>query len=101
MTEPGGDAGELRQGRQPSLTMQRIAIRRERIFGWLYVVIGVVGLAIAVALFLVSKTGDVALHVAQLILWAAFLATGIGRLIRARTHLRRFEAEHGVGAGEQ
>lgn len=93
MTDPSPKAPKR------SLAMQRIAINRGRTFAVAAIVIGVLWVALAVAL-LYSK-GSLAIHLAQLILGLAFLVLGVRRLMNARKELRRFEDENGVGAGDQ
>ncbi len=79
--------------------MQRIAINRGRTFAIAAIVIGVLWVAVAVALLFTG--GNLAIHLAQLILGLAFLVLGVRRLMSSRKELRRFEEENGVGAGDQ
>ena len=82
-----------------SLTMQRIALERARVFGLVFTAIGALGLVIAALLLLSGGFRPIA--VAQLLLWAAFLVGGIVRLRLVRRRIREFEAENGPGAGRR
>ena len=93
VTEPSPDTSKR------SLTMQRIALNRARAFAVAAIVFGVVWTLLAAAL--VFTSGNVAIHVGQLVLGIGFLVTGYLRLRNARQELRRFEEENGPGAGDQ
>ena len=83
---------------EPSLVMQRIALNRERIGGWTYLSVGVVG--IILALIVVVSSGNLVMAF-TLVIWIGLVGVGAWRLITYRRRRLRFEAENGVDAGRQ
>jgi hypothetical protein len=83
---------------ESSLIQQRIALRRERATGAMYLVIGVLGLAGSAALIAMTPSST---RWATLVAWLGFAGLGIGKLARYRRRVAAFESANGVGAGEQ
>ncbi|MFK3671075.1 hypothetical protein ACI2IX_12975 [Leifsonia aquatica] len=67
----------------PSATpaMQRIAIGRTRVFGLVYLIMGVLGCALSIALLVVSGGTGAVIAALQLLLWTAMIAFGVRRLL--------------------
>ncbi|GAA0419324.1 hypothetical protein GCM10009543_12630 [Leifsonia naganoensis] len=83
----------------PSPAMQRIAIERSRVFGVIFVVVGTIGWALAIALLI--SGGEPVSAVLLVGTWAVFIGAGIAQLVRARRRLKVFEAKYGAGAGQR
>lgn len=78
--------------RSPSPAMQRIAIGRTRVFGLVYLIMGALGCALAIALLVVSGGTGAVIAALQLLLWAAMIAVGVRRLLVARRRLAALES---------
>ncbi|MFJ3488710.1 hypothetical protein [Leifsonia aquatica] len=76
----------------PSPAMQRIAIGRTRVLGLVYLIMGAIGCALAIALLVVSGGTGAVIAALQLLLWAAMIAVGVRRLLVARRRLAELES---------
>jgi hypothetical protein len=72
--------------------MQRIAIGRTRVLGLVYLIMGALGCALAIALLVVSGGTGAVIAALQLLLWAAMIAVGLRRLLVARRRLAALES---------
>jgi Flp pilus assembly protein TadB len=82
-----------------SLIQQRIALRRLRMFGSIFLVFGLLGVAAGVAM---TVTGTVAwIGLTMSAVWLCFGALGVVMLLRYHQQRAAFESAHGAGAGEQ
>lgn len=82
----------------PSLIQQRIALRRERATGRIYLVLGVLGLAGSVAMIATTSSWGGWLASGA---WLCFASLGVVMLAHYRKRVAAFEREHAPGAGEQ
>lgn len=78
-----------------SLAQQRLAFERERFYGWVAVVLGVISAATSVGLI----WAGIGASWPALVIWAGWIAFGVYRIRRARRTRIAFEAEHGPDAG--
>jgi hypothetical protein len=76
--------------------MQRIALQRARVFGWLFFGLGLVGLIGTLALGY-----NPASAVVSSFIWVVILVTGLRRLVVARQRRLECEAKNGTDAGKQ
>lgn len=82
-----------------SLIQQRLAIERIRVRALWIVCVSAGMFVLGGALVLSGTTNP--FSIPPLVIWAGGIVTGIVEMRRYRRALREFEAEHGVGAGDQ
>ena len=95
MKSPTASRGEV----VVSLIQQRLALRRQRLWGLFSLIIGLLGVAAGAAMFAASP--DRSSSWWMMAVWAGWGPFGAVTLIRYRRRVEVFEAEHGKGAGEQ
>lgn len=79
--------------------MQRIALDRRRVFGWIWFGIGVAYLVLSVLLVIAEPSIPTAYR--QLAIAIVWVIWGAVMVTLARRALRAFESVHGADAGKQ
>lgn len=82
-----------------ALTHQRVALRRLRTFGTVFLVFGLLGVVAGIAIVTTGTVVWVGLIMSAM--WLCFAALGVVMLVRYRQQLAALESRLATGAGEE